>query len=163
MGGMDIVMTIRINKNIGEGSVINGFQGPFRFLSNFYRVQVEMDGFLYPSVEHAYQAAKTLDVGSRTTIQLATKPGDAKRLGRRVKLRDDWESIKLDVMLGLLRDKFTYPVLRSWLLDTGESVLIEDNNWGDRFWGSVDGEGDNHLGRLLMRVREEIRTEQASQ
>lgn len=136
---------------------VNGFQGGYRFLSNFWPATVIYDDDTYPTVEHAYQAAKTLDVDARIRIQWASKPGDAKRMGRRIKLREDWESIKLHVMDSLLMQKFAAEPLLSKLLGTGDDELIEANTWGDTYWGVCNGVGDNHLGKLLMVVRERLR------
>ncbi len=73
-------------------------------------------------------------------------------------LRAEWESMKLDVMEACVRDKFTRNAdLRRRLLETGDAELVEGNTWGDRFWGVCDGEGENHLGRVLIKVRGELR------
>ena len=85
-------------------------------------------------------------------------PGKAKRLGRKVTLRPDWEQIKTYTMLLLLRIKFSDENLATKLLETGEQKLIEGNSWGDCFWGVCDGVGENHLGKLLMQVREELKS-----
>lgn len=108
----------------------------------------------YPTLEHAYQAAKTLDASQRELIRLAPTPGIAKRLGNKVTLREDWNSLRLDVMRSLLRRKF-FPgsELAQKLVDTGQADLIEVNDWQDFFWGKCNGRGDNHLGRLLMQLR----------
>jgi ribA/ribD-fused uncharacterized protein len=136
---------------------VSFFRGSYRFLSNFYPAVVVFEGKRYPTVEHAFQAAKTDDVVERARIGAADTPAKAKAMGRRVALRKDWENVKLDVMLELLRKKFGRPELRDLLLDTGDAKLIEGNTWNDRFWGVVDGQGKNHLGRLLMKVRDELR------
>ena len=134
------------------------FRGRYRFLSNFYPAIVNLDSIPYPTVEHAFQAAKTIDVQHRERIRKCNKPGDAKRLGRRVPLRSDWEQVKLYVMLNLLRQKFSQTeFLKTQLLATGEAQLIEGNTWNDFFWGECMGTGENHLGKLLMRVRQELR------
>jgi ribA/ribD-fused uncharacterized protein len=135
---------------------IESFHGEYRFLSNFWPAIVEMDGIIYPTVEHAYQAAKTFDQSARLKIQALREPGNAKRAGRRVSLRPDWEAVKLDVMLSLLRSKFTEKSLADKLLATGEYELLEGNEWGDTFWGVCRGIGHNHLGKLLMQVRKEL-------
>jgi len=135
---------------------IDEFQGRYRFLSNFYPVIVEYDGMTFRSVEHAFQAAKTHNHDQRVAIQKCDKPGDAKRKGRQVALRPDWEKAKLGVMLDLLQRKFQYPVLEQLLLATGHAQLIEGNSWGDTFWGQCGGTGQNHLGKLLMAVRQEL-------
>ncbi len=137
---------------------IHGFNGPYRFLSNFWACVAHMDGKSYPSVEHAYQAAKTLDEADRYRIREAPTAGTAKRRGRRVTIREDWARIKKRIMLELVMDKFTRDEsLKAKLLETGNASLVEDNTWGDTYWGKCNGEGKNHLGKILMRVRRELR------
>lgn len=145
---------------------ITRFAGPYAFLSNFYPVRVSYQGEWYPTVEHAFQAAKTDSPAERRRVQAARTPGIAKHLGRRVTLRDDWEHddaaeglpVRVVVMRGLLVHKFSYPLLRRALLQTGDAPLVEGNTWGDRYWGQCPiGTGENRLGQLLMQVREEIR------
>ena len=134
----------------------------YRFLSNFWLVQVDFDGVLYRSTEHAFQAAKTLVHEEREQIRTAYSPGAAKGLGRRVHLREDWEHIKINVMYELLVQKFHTEPLRLWLPQTGDVALVEGNTWGDAFWGITGngtGEGRNELGKLLVRVRAELREE----
>lgn len=127
------------------------------FLSNFHPAEVTFEGMRFPSVEHAYQAAKMLDREERFNILRATTPGLAKRLGRStMHLRADWERVKEEIMLDLLRQKFAADPLRARLLATGDSVLIEGNSWGDRYWGVSGGQGLNRLGMLLMDVRREL-------
>ena len=117
-----------------------------------------MDGKVYPSSEHAYQAAKTLDEEERDQVRIAPTPGDAKRRGRRVTMRKDWDRIKRRVMFKLVMDKFTRnEPLKKKLLETGNDSLVEDNTWGDTYWGVYNGKGKNHLGKILMRVRRELR------
>lgn len=136
---------------------ITSFHGEFRWLSNFWPALVELDGMEFPSVEHAYQAAKTNDIETRERFQsMMLKSGEAKRMGRRVNIRADWEQVKLSVMLELLRGKFKCADLRAKLLSTGNAELVEGNNWNDTFWGVCNGRGQNHLGKLLMQVRNEI-------
>lgn len=135
---------------------IDDFRGEYRWLSNFHRVDVEFGGVRYPSTEHAYQAAKTLDQLRRESIRVMPTCGMAKRAGQRLVLRADWEFIKRDVMLELLRQKYRTPELRSLLLQTEDAVLIEGNTWGDTYWGVCGGVGENWLGRLTMQVRDEI-------
>lgn len=139
--------------------MITEFTGKYRFLSNFAPSVSVRDGFYYPSVEHAYQAAKASEEEGRRAIQQCVTAGKAKQLGRKIAIRADWEQIKLRVMLELLRDKFKNQRLRGLLLETGDQELVESNWWGDKFWGKCAGEGENHLGRLLMQVRDEIRGE----
>lgn len=138
--------------------MISEFRGKHRWLSNFWPAQVTLDGVEYPSTEHAYQAAKTVDLQAREQIRSSASPGDAKRASRKLLLRPDWEEIKVQTMLDLLRQKFKHDTeLGRKLLETGHVELVEGNTWGDRFWGVCKGEGLNTLGKLLMQVREEIR------
>lgn len=110
---------------------------------------------IYPSVEAAYQAAKTLNMNLRTPFtRLAA--GRAKSAGRKLKLRSDWESVKLPIMAELLHTKFKHLDLQASLKATGDTALIEGNWWGDTFWGVCDGIGENWLGKLLMAEREKI-------
>lgn len=143
---------------------IDGFRGKYYFLDNFYPCMVELDGMLYPSVEHAFQAAKTLDMNERKHFQVMNDADVAKYYGQRVKLRPDWDDVKVDVMHNLVYDKFTrtYPFksqsnLKAKLLSTGDAYLEEGNHHGDKFWGTVKGIGQNNLGKTLMRVRDEIK------
>lgn len=138
------------------------FTGPYRFLSNFYSAPVMLDGMVYPTVEHAFQAAKSSHPGYRENVRLASSPGQAKRISRTAPLRDDWESVRLQIMADLVWLKFQDPNLRRQLIATAGRRLVEGNDWGDKFWGCVRGIGQNHLGRILMNVREHlIRAEQA--
>jgi ribA/ribD-fused uncharacterized protein len=138
---------------------ITAFRDAYFFLSNFSESPIVFDGQSYPTVEHAFQAAKTFDLEQRKLIQEATTPATAKRLGRAVALRADWEQVKFDIMHALLKQKFERPDLRQALLATGDAELIEGNTWNDRTWGRVlvKGQwiGKNRLGELLMRVRAE--------
>lgn len=140
---------------------IDRFRGKYFFLSNFYSAMVEYEGMTYPSVEHAFQAAKTLDTEIRKGFCVCPTPADAKAFGRKVKLRPDWEDIKIDVMTQLVRSKFTRndtdEDIRSLLLATGDAYLEEGNNHRDTFWGTVNGKGQNWLGKILMQVRDELR------
>ena len=136
------------------------FQGPYRFLSNFYPATVEFEGITYPTSEHAYQSAKTLDMNERKRIAALATPAEAKAEGRKLPLRADWETAKFDVMEQCVRYKFTHnPELRRKLLKTGDAVLEEGNTWGDRVWGVYQGQGENRLGKILMKVRDELRSQ----
>lgn len=138
---------------------INSFSGAYAFLSNFEPSPIYYDGFSYPTVEHAFQAAKTLDMTERkTNFTEKQTPGQAKRNGRKVNLRPDWEDVKVPIMYELLLLKFTtHPELASKLLSTYPAILIEGNYWHDTFWGICDGVGLNMLGKLLMKVRDTLR------
>lgn len=129
--------------------MINSFTGNYRFLSNFWPSTVSIEGYSYPTVEHAYQAMKTLDINQRQRIRDAANPGIAKKMGREIKLRPDWELLKLLYMTTLIENKF-FPdsQLASMLLATGDDELVEGNNWGDTYWGVCRGKGENHLGKI---------------
>ena len=146
-------------------SEIMEFSGEYRFLSNFKLAPVEYDGVIYPSVENAYQAAKTLDVEARKPFELCL-PHEAKRLGKTLRTRNDWEVIKESVMEHLVYLKFTHHIwLADMLIDTGDKNLVEGNRWGDTYWG-VDiktGEGANRLGKILMDVRCDIESKRLKQ
>jgi ribA/ribD-fused uncharacterized protein len=134
--------------------VIYEFTYEHGFLSNFHPVTVEMGGLPYPSVEHAYQAAKTLDEADRDMIRLARTPGIAKSRGRLVRLRPGWDQLKDGIMRDLLEQKFSREPLTGLLLATGDAVIIEGNAWGDRYWGVSGGSGLNKLGLALMAIRQ---------
>ena len=136
--------------------VIDSFFGPYRFLSNFEPCTVEYDGMTYTCSEAAYQAAKTTDVSLR--IAFTTMNGSkAKFAGQRLTLRPDWNEVKVNAMYEIVKDKFSRNhELKLKLLQTGDLQLVEGNYWGDKFWGVCNGEGENHLGKILMRVRKEL-------
>lgn len=143
--------------------IINCFHGANEFLSNFYPCELFYDGQMYETTEAAFQAAKSLEPQERLAIAYAETPGKAKRLGRRVTLRPDWEEVKVNVMLDILRLKFTKgSEMARRLDDTGNAILVEGTTWHDQFWGVCKcdehkGVGCNMLGQLLMKVREENR------
>lgn len=134
---------------------VERFVGEYSFLSNFYLWPIDYEDAIYDSVENAYQAAKVLDVSERRKFEHC-KPADAKKMGRGVTLRPDWETLRLMVMEELLRKKFSDHSMRRKLLATGEMELIEGNWWRDSFWGQYQGVGENHLGKLLMKIREDL-------
>ena len=136
---------------------IDRFRGEYAFLSNFDRTPFRWAGRVWPSCEAAFQASKTRDERERERIRTAPSPAAAKRLGRRVDLRRDWERVKDDVMHAILQAKFAVPALRDALLATGDAELVEGNTWGDTYWGVCAGAGRNQLGRTLMRIRDAIR------
>jgi ribA/ribD-fused uncharacterized protein len=133
---------------------ITKFRDENFFLSNFYPVQIKMDNITFPSLEHAYQASKTLDKDERLMILFASTPGKAKRLGKEITIRPDWNKIKINVMKNLLEQKFSKPELKKMLMETRGEEIIEGNEWGDTFWGVCNGKGSNILGKLLMDIRD---------
>lgn len=133
--------------------MINKFDGANGFLSNFFPCSVEFEDVVYPSAENAFQAAKTLDLEKRKEF-IDITAGQAKRLGRKVELRPDWNKERLFIMFLVLCAKFAgNEELKAKLLVTGEEELIEGNVWDDTFWGVCNGKGENNLGKLLMEVR----------
>ena len=137
--------------------MINKFRGKYYFLSNFYETPVTWNGLTYLNNEAAFQSAKTFsDRECFTNLD----PSSAKKLGRKVQLRSDWENVKDDVMYEICKAKFSQNTeLKKRLLSTGNEHLEEGNTWGDKIWGTVNGVGENRLGKILMRIREELRNE----
>lgn len=140
---------------------INRFtkEAGYDFLSNFYASTVRFEGLLYPTVEHAYQASKTTDHKLREIIRKAPGPLEAKKLGRCLQLREDWEVVRIKIMRSLVKEKFENPFLSHLLLKTDSARLVMDNRFNDKFWGVYKGVGENWLGKILEEVREELRRE----
>jgi ribA/ribD-fused uncharacterized protein len=147
---------------------ITKFEGRYRFLSNFYPCKINYQCIDYPSVEHFYVAMKVTDqqfingkyytpADFRELISKLKEPAFAKKLGEKVKLRSDWAEKKLEYMNWAIREKFKDQTLKELLLETGNHELVEVNYWKDTFWGVCNGKGQNHLGKILMTVRDEIR------
>ena len=133
---------------------IKEFQGEYRFLSNFYRSPITIGHLEYDTVEHLYQCAKTMNAYDFNRVFDANTPALAKKLGKQVDKRKDWEEVKVGIMLNAVLLKFLQNKdLRKKLIETDNAVLIEGNTWGDHFWGVCNGEGKNWLGRILMIVR----------
>lgn len=132
---------------------ITRFDGEYRFLSNFYPSPIVILGFDYPTVEHAYQSWKAKNLVDWKYVALSETPAVAKRRGREIDCREDWDRIKIEVMEFCLRKKFEDPVMLEMLVSTFPVDLVEGNWWGDTFWGVCNGKGENHLGKLLMKIR----------
>jgi len=137
--------------------MISSFSGEYRWLSNFVPAHVILDGMAYPSVECAYQAAKTLVISERIPFQ-KMQSGQAKRAGKYIGMRADWDEVKLDVMTDLCTQKFNQSNYKALLLDTYPEDIIEGNYWHDYFWGVCNGKGENHLGNIIMDIRDELRS-----
>lgn len=132
---------------------VKGFFGKYRFLSNFHLAEVYFEGLKYPSTEHAYQAAKSLDENIRKEF-LELTCSKAKNKGQEILMREDWDIIKYDVMFSVVYDKFfRHKDLRQLLLETGDKYLEETNHWNDTYYGVCNGKGQNNLGNILMQVR----------
>ena len=143
---------------IRKETAITSFRGKYAFLSNFYAAEVTYEGMTYPTSEAAFQAAKCLNMDDRIPFTETKNPVVVKRMGKQVKLRSDWNYVKVGIMEKIVRAKFTaHPELAEQLVATGALPIMEGNNWHDTFWGvdGVTGQGENHLGRILMKVREE--------
>jgi ribA/ribD-fused uncharacterized protein len=138
---------------------ISNFSGEHAYLSNFYVRPLRVGSIVYTCGEQYFQSRKCLYVEDWQEVMTAAYPASQKRIGRHVDLRPDWESVKIPVMRKLLSKKFPRPGenLSERLLSTGNHDLVESNNWGDDFWGQVDGTGHNWLGHLLMARRAELR------
>lgn len=140
--------------------MIKEFQGKYRWLSNFYLttepIKIKDRGFI--SVEHAYMSEKSFDESWKDLCQQVTNPGQIKRMSRNIQLRTDWEKVKLDIMWVCLVQKFHQEPFKTLLLETGNQFLQEGNRWGDTFWGVnlITGIGENHLGRLIMEIRDDL-------
>lgn len=153
------------------------FKGEFSFLSNFAvtpfnqaplwhanALLFDLSGdYNWMTVEHWFQAHKAINVQEMRDIQLTLGPREAKRIGRQVEMRPEWEWRKLDVMLEGLRAKFSYTIMAERLVATHPRKLVEGNRWGDTYWGYDlrTMQGENWLGRLLALVREECRLRHA--
>lgn len=138
--------------------IIDSFKNEYCFLSNFYGGPVTLGWHTFRTVEHGFQAFKMTTKEDFAAIVSMRTPGMAKRAAHRRPMRKDWDQIKLDVMLALLRAKFSTPEFTRLLFSTGDAQLIEGNTWGDTYWGVCEGTGENHLGKLLMQVRTELST-----
>ena len=137
---------------------IKEFSGKYNFLSNFYMSPVSFQGIIYTNAEAAYQSAKTQDMSIRRLFK-DYDPSKAKKEGRNLDLRSDWEQVKFDIMYEICYSKFSWNLDMSLkLLQTGHVLLEEGNHWGDKIWGTVNGEGMNHLGLTLMRIRQDMRS-----
>lgn len=157
------------------------YTNEYSFLSNFYLHPITINepslGLFgtYPSTEHAYAAAKAMNVSDHNRIRDAATPGEAKRLGRETVLTPHWEDgLKVLVMNAVLRVKFSDPELGGRLCATGRAKLVEGTLWNDRIWGvdlqAFDGEldpasphpagfpGANLLGKLLMFLRSDLQS-----
>ena len=135
---------------------INAFRSDYYFLSNFYECPVTYEGITYQNNEAAFQAQKCKEYEDRKMFS-TLNASEAKRLGRRVHLRSDWEQIKIKIMKEVVTAKFKqHPELMEKLIETYPAYLEEGNTWGDKIWGTVDGKGANNLGKILMETREEL-------
>lgn len=144
-----------------ELEVIDSFSGENKFLSNFYPVTINWNNFVFASVEHAYVASKSTSFldWKKVSEFNSDEAGKAKRYGRKIKLRKDWDMVKISLMRKFLKEKFSYPYLQEMLLKTENVTLIEGNYWHDNYWGNCFCDkcqkivGQNQLGKLIMKIR----------
>lgn len=140
--------------------MIGPFDGEYHYLSNFYPAPIAVHGLTYPTVEHFYQASKAATKAGYDAVMSCDSPAGAKRVGRHVEVRPDFEQLKRAIMMQGVLAKFTqHPDLRELLLSTLVEELVEVNTWGDRYWGAVITRGghvggENWLGRILMATRQ---------
>jgi ribA/ribD-fused uncharacterized protein len=140
--------------------MITEFRDEYRFLSNFYPLEfpIKIEGLEFWTIENIYQAAKSLDYAHWKLVSAAT-PGEAKRLGAKADLREDWDEYKYGLMSYLTHLKFMQPTLKKKLKLTGNEYIVEGNSWHDNYWGSCfcvkceKIEGQNNLGKILMTER----------
>lgn len=140
---------------MSDNKTVSEFRGEYAFLSNFYETDIYCWGFKYRNAEAAFQAMKD-PLQASLFVELDAKA--AKRLGRKVCLRKNWEQLKEEFMFTVCFAKFMQnPELGEKLVATGNKTLIEGNTWGDTEWGVCNGNGKNLLGNILMRIREKIK------
>ena len=139
--------------------IIDSFRKEYYFLSNTFKCPVTYNGLTYGSSEAAFQAQKDVSRAEEfTSPSLSGKA--AKALGNSVELRKDWDSVKVEILEDIVRAKFNqHEDLKEKLLETGDKQLIEGNWWNDTFWGVCRGKGQNNLGKILMKLREEFTQE----
>lgn len=143
---------------------ITEFQGQNRFLSNFWACEIDAYGYTVASPEHAYVMSKTNNLDDRHLIAQIESSGQVKRFGKSITLRPDWDdALRLRIMRALTIQKYArHAYLAQRLLDTYPQEVIEGNTWHDKFFGRChchrcNGKGENHLGQILMDVREQLR------
>jgi ribA/ribD-fused uncharacterized protein len=142
--------------------IIDNFRGKYAFLSNFYKAPITIktplfngDDKEWPTAEHLYQACKVANPSDALIIKMQSTPGKAKKIAQKIEIIKDWDKLKLSFMKRIVQLKFEQnPSLLKKLLKTGDAIIIEGNTWGDKFWGKCNGEGKNHLGKILMELRD---------
>lgn len=146
-------------------TLLIAFRGPYRFLSNDSWCTVTWKGVEYPSVTHAFQCAQTFDKAKQEEIKKTKRFTRVRRIGKTALQRPGWEKIQLAVLESLLRQKFAQPKFRQVLLSTKDYKLINGDHRGETYWGMIyhchKWLGENHLGKLLMKIREDIQKEEA--
>lgn len=145
-------------------NTITRFTSNYYFASNFAKSPIKFNSRFYPTAEHMFQAFKANNDDDHEKVRLMETPDKAKKQGRRVSIRSDWDDVKVDTMKRVLYEKFTQNNhLKILLLQSYPNVLVEGNYWHDNFWGDCycnDCQmipGQNMLGSLLMRLRNILR------
>lgn len=134
---------------------IDRFEGLHFYLRNSAYSPIAVNGMIYPTVEHAFQAAKTSDNEVKAQIARMKSPRQARKRGHQLILPPNWDEVKVDIMYDSLKRKFlTYPDLMELLHSTGKIELIAGNSEDETFWGVCNRKGSNELGKLLMQLRE---------
>jgi predicted NAD-dependent protein-ADP-ribosyltransferase YbiA (DUF1768 family) len=137
---------------------ISSFTGEYRWLSNFWECYpIVYEDLTFETIENAYQASKTFPRLRSDFIDIS--PGAAKKLGKKVPLRPAFSANKLSIMRFLCEQKFGREPLRTCLMETAPKMITEGNIWGDVYWGMCNGRGQNHLGRIIMDIREKLLAE----
>jgi len=139
--------------------MIKEFQGSYRWLSNFAPVKIILENIEYQSVEHAYMSAKSDDKDWKIFCSnIQNTAGDVKRRSKTIKLKEDWNNIKLEIMFECLKQKFSQEPYKTKLLETKNDYIQEGNNWNDKFWGVClkTNKGENNLGKLIMKIRDNV-------
>lgn len=145
--------------------VIDQFYDEYNFLSNFAQIPVRWMGTEYRTAEHVFNAMKAVDYSDRRYVADAITPTEAKRRGREITLRQDWDKVKYAFMRDILYAKFNTPTTKQLLLSTDNAILVEGNTWHDQIWGDcvcprhIKIPGQNALGTLLMYTRLRLATE----
>jgi len=139
---------------------ITSFRGEHYFLSNMYPCGIKVNSLRFKSSESVFQSFKLLDLEQRKMFQHLDGYKAKKYFSHNKNLiRPDWNQVKLDIMKLVVYYKFKQnPYLASLLVETGDAELIEGNHWGDTFWGVCNNRGENHLGKILMDCRSELRS-----
>jgi ribA/ribD-fused uncharacterized protein len=163
-----VMSVIHQNTELTIDGFVDSPRGDFRWLSNFEPCVINFGGYVYPSTEHAYHAMKTFVDEERLALSKAETPSKSKTLGQKVTLRPDWEMVKADCMEYCLQQKFARGTeLAKKLIATVPADLIETNWWHDNYWGTCicpkcNNKGLNTLGKLLMKIRDELQVEKTA-
>jgi len=148
---------------MSEPNKIVNFSAKNKFLSNFFRYPFEYNGLIFKTSEHAYQYEKAVLEDEKYSILQSDTASECKILGHKCMMVDNWNNIKFDTMYRILKAKFSAEKLKIKLLETGDRILVEQNYWHDNIWGNcvckkcITKEGSNNLGKILMRIRAELK------